>query len=203
MKNFALFFVLSASVAGCGTSTITDLPLVWEGVGKTQPPSPAVATALGAVPIEPGEFKDGRTTPPNVVGTFQEDGFKVVTKGDVRAFWAGHQRELLEKAGARFQTPGGARLDATLLQLDVLEGNTFDGTARVTFTVTTRTSAPWSKSYEGRAKRWGRTHKPDNFDEALSNAIADATKQLLHDDAFAAALQGQPTPTVVPSATKL
>ena len=195
MKNFALLFSLSALIAamatGCGASEITDLPLVWAGVGKPPPPSAAVASAFTTVAIEPGEFKDGRTTPPNLVGTFQDDGFKVTTKGDVRAFWAGRERALLEAAGARFQTPGGARLDATLLQLDVLEGNMFNGTARMTFTVTTRTAQPWTKSYDGHSKRWGRTHKPDNFDEALSAAIADATRQLLTDPAFAAALQGQ------------
>lgn len=193
MKNFALLFSLSAVMAGCGSKQITDLPLVWAGVGKTPPPSAAVASALGAVAVEPGEFRDGRTTPPNVVGTYEDDGFKVTTKGDVRAFWAGRERVLLEGAGMRFQTPGGARLDATLLQLDVLEGNTFNGTARMAFTVTTRSAQPWTKTYDGHSKRWGRTHKPDNFDEALSNAIVDATRQLLVDPAFAAALQGQST----------
>jgi len=197
MKNFALLFSLSAlfsvMAAGCGSSQITDLPLVWAGAAKPPPPSAAVASAFTTVAIEPGDFKDGRTTPPNVVGTYEDDGFKVTTKGDVRAFWAGRERVLLEGAGVHFQTPGGARLDATLLQLDVLEGSTFNGTARMTFTVTTRSAQPWSKSYDGHSKRWGRTHKPDNFDEALSNAIVDATRQLLVDPAFAAALQGQPT----------
>lgn len=195
MKRVGLLLVLSGLSTACGGGgKITDLPLVWSGVKKPPPASPAVAAALKAVPIEPGEFKDGRTTPPNVVGTYQSDGYIVTTKGDVRAFWAGHERILLEHAGAKFQTPGGARLDATLLQLDVLEGDKFNGTARVSFTVTTRASAPWTKAYEGKVQRWGRTHKPDNFDEALSNAIAEVTKQLLNDEAFALALEGKPVP---------
>lgn len=198
MKRLGLLLVLSGlSVACGGGGKITDLPLVWSGVKKLPPASPAVAAALKAVPIEPGEFKDGRTTPPDIVGTYQKDGYKVTTRGDVRAFWAGHERILLEHAGAKFQTPGGARLDATLLQLDVLEGDKFNGTARVSFTVTTRSAAPWTKAYEGRVQRWGRTHKPENFDEALSNAIAEATRQLLNDEAFALALEGKPVSTVV------
>ena len=54
----------------------------------------------------------------------------------------------------------------------------------------TNDSEPWAKTYVGSSKRWGRTHNPENFQEALSNALADVAQKLLSDEAFAAALTG-------------
>ncbi len=59
-------------------------------------------------------------------------------------------------------------------------------------------AAPWSKTYTGTGKRWGRTHNPENFSEALTSALAEASRRLVQDQEFAAALTGTPPATPVP-----
>ncbi len=68
----ALLF-LSLAACGGGNKQISDLPLVWTGA-KNPAASTAVDKAFAAGPIEVGEFKDGRTGDPHVVGTFEDDG---------------------------------------------------------------------------------------------------------------------------------
>jgi hypothetical protein len=192
---WVLFGACLASVGCGGPDHINDLPLVWAGAEKSPPPSSSVDKAFGTVPIEIGEFKDARSGDKSKVGTYAENGFVVKTKGDVRAFWAGRMRIMLESAGAKLGAPAPqSRLDAELLDFDVLEDNMFNATVRMRITVTRKDGAQpaWTATYEGKSKRWGRSHSPDNFDEALSNAMFEAAKRLLQDDAFARALLGQP-----------
>jgi hypothetical protein len=190
----AICLLLLASVACGGPRYIEDLPLVYRGVHKNPAATTTVDQAFAAVPIELGELRDVRTGDKSKVGTYEDDGFTVRTNGDVRAFWAGRFRALLESAGARFQYPSGARIDADLIDFDCVEGNTFDATVRMRLTVTRHdVQQPWSKVYEGKGKRWGRTHNPENFDEALSNALAEATRKVVQDPGFANALQGRAT----------
>lgn len=190
VRPFILAFVC-VTAFGCGTHYIHDLPLVWTGVSKNPAASTAVDKAFAAVPIELGDLRDARDSDRSKVGTYEDDGFVVTTSGDVGAFWRGRLRAMLESAGARLESSPQARVDADLLQFDCIEGNTFNAVVRMRVTVTRPGGQPWSKHYEGRGKRWGRTHKEENFNEALSNALAEATRKLLQDEAFADALVGR------------
>ncbi|HVH42571.1 MAG TPA: hypothetical protein VM925_09510 [Labilithrix sp.] len=183
--------LLCATTLACGGQYITDLPLVWAGVDKNPAATTAVGNAFSAVPVTLGELRDARPGDKSKVGTYEDDGFVVTTKGDVAGFWRGRLRVMLESAGARLESAPQARIDAELLQFDCIEGNTFNGVARMRIIVIRPGAEPWSKHYEGRSKRWGRTHKPENFNEALSNALAEATRKLVQDEAFAKALLGQ------------
>jgi hypothetical protein len=212
MKKLGWSLICLASFAmlaplACGTTYTGDLPLVWSGVNKSPSASPAVDQAFATVPLEMGDFTDGRTGNKSKVGTAKDDGTVIQTAGDVRAFWSGRVRIMLESAGARIQSPAAARIDAELLELDCLEDNTYNATVRMRVGVARANASPWSKVYEGTSKRWGRSHSPDNYNEALSNALADATKKVLSDESFAKALTGgagadasspQPTPSQPP-----
>lgn len=200
MRTF-LFGLLCAASIGCGTHYIADLPLVWAGVDKTPASTTAVGNAFNAVPVTLGDLKDARPGDKSRVGTYEDDGFVVTTKGDVAAFWRGRLRAMLEGAGARIDNAPQARIDAELLQFDVVEGNTFNGVARMRVSVLRPGAEAWSKTYEGRSKRWGRSHKEENFNEALSSALADATRKLVQDEAFAKALLGQPQTTAAPTSS--
>lgn len=198
MKRFAfatLFFSLCLSSFACGggNKEIADLPLVWTA-GKTPAASTPVDKAFAAGPLEVGQFSDERKGEKDVVGTFQENGFKVRTKGDVRAFWAGRVRAAIENAGGKFGAPANARFDAALLDFDCIEGNTFQATVRMRVTVTKHDGAtqPWTKTYEGTAKKWGRTHSAENFTEALSSALNEATRKMVQDPELATAILGKP-----------
>jgi hypothetical protein len=42
---------------------------------------------------------------------------------------------------------------------------------------------------EGKDKKWGKTHKPENLNEALSGAFDEAMRNLMSNAALAAALK--------------
>jgi hypothetical protein len=191
MRASLLALVFAASL-GCGTHYIGDLPLVWAGVDKNPASTTAVGNAFNAVPVTLGDLTDARQGDKSKVGAYEDDGFAVTTRGDVAAFWRGRFRAMLESAGARLEKSPQARIDAELLQFDCIEGNTFNAVARMKVTVLRPGAESWSKNYEGRSKRWGRSHKEENFNEALSNALAEATRALVQDEAFAKALLGEP-----------
>jgi hypothetical protein len=192
MRPFLLALACASLLACGGPHYIADLPLVWAGSEKSPATSTTVGNAFASVPLTLGDLTDARSGDKSKVGTYEEDGFVVTTKGDVAAFWRGRLRALLESAGARLSQTPQARIDAELLQFECNEGNTFNGVARMRIVVTRAGMQPWSKHYEGRSKRWGRSHKEENFNEALSSALAEATRQVVQDEAFGRALLGQP-----------
>ena len=82
-------------------------------------------------------------------------------------------------------------MDVEIVELSVVEAGMFNGLARLRVTVTSGNAPAWVKLYEGKSKRWGRTHNPENYNEALSNAFMEATRRVLTDETFAEALLGQ------------
>lgn len=189
----AVLCAILAVCAACGgPHYIQDLPLLWKGVDKYPSPTTAVEKAFAAAPLELGELKDSRRGDRSAVGSYVDDGFVVTTKGDVAEFWRTHFRAMLESAGAQVGVgKPEARLDAELLEFDCTEDNMFNATVRMRVTVSRNGRPPWTKTYEGKSKRWGRSHNPENFDEALSNALHEATRKLVQDPTFASALVGE------------
>jgi Uncharacterized lipoprotein len=198
LTPLGLIFV-AATALGCGRHYISDLPLVWVGVKKNPVATTAVDKAFATVPITLGDLKDARPGPHSKVGIYEDDGFVVTTSGDVGAFWRDRFRAMLESAGARLEGQPQARIDADLLEFDCIEGNTFNATVRMRVTVVRPGMEAWTKHYEGTGKRWGRTHNPENFNEALANALAEATRKLIQDEAFANALLGQASAPATPA----
>jgi hypothetical protein len=178
-------------IAACGGGGyIQRLPLQWSGVDTLPRPSTSVASAFAVSPLSFG-LRDVRPDP-SAVGTYEEDGFIVRTADNVGQYCADRMGEMLIRAGARLNQPPVAALEAELLDYLVVEGDTFAGTVRIRAIVRRGGGAPWSKVYVGTSKRWGRTHNPENFNEALSNALADATSQLVQDEDFASSLADLP-----------
>ena len=180
-------FVLLAACGGRG-GNIKNLPLRWVGVSALPAPTTAVASALAASSFSFG-LRDLRSDP-TAVGAFQSSGFVVRTTDNVGQYCTDRMGEMLVHAGAHLNPAPGTALEAELLDYQVVEGSTFVGTVRLRVTLRHGTDAVWSKTYTGTSKRWGRTHSPDNFNDALSNSLADATAQLLRDDGFAKSLGG-------------
>jgi hypothetical protein len=177
------------AACGGGGGNIKNLPLRWQGVEAMPMPSGSVAHALAASPFTFG-LRDLRTDP-SVVGAYQDTGFVVRTTDNVGQYCTDRMGEILVHAGAHLNDSPVATLEAELLDYKVVEGNTFAGTVQLRATLRRGADAVWSKTYTGTSKRWGRTHNPENFNEALSNSLADATSQLLKDEEFARSL-GEP-----------
>jgi len=180
----------------CGARPIDTLTLQWKGTDMPRP-APSVAQALAQVPIAFG-LRDVRPDP-TMVG-LQEDGNTVIkTPDNVAQYASARMGEMLRSAGARMDETAVAVIETDLAEYKVVEGGRFNGIVALRVTVRRGGSADWSKSYEGASKRWGRSHNPENFNEALSNALADATGKMFNDHAFASALMaGQAPPASAP-----
>lgn len=161
----------------------------WRGVDVMPKPSSSVARALASASLSFG-LRDMRADP-SAVGVFQDSGFIVRTSDNVGQYCTDRMGEMLVHAGARLNPSPSAALETELIDYHVIEGSTFVGTVRLRAIVRRGSGEPWTKTYVGTSKRWGRTHSPDNFNEALSNALADVTQQLVQDEDFATALAGR------------
>jgi uncharacterized lipoprotein YajG len=185
MRLVHLAFLVTA--VACGGSQLTNLPLSWRGVDESPRPSAAVAQSFAAAPIAFG-LRDVRPDP-SAVGTYDDGTFTVRTSDNVAQFCSNKLGEMLAHAGARMNETPQAVLEAELLQYTVVEGATFAGTVQLRATVRRgNTGQEWSKIYTGTSKRFGRSHSADNFNEALSNALSDATSKMVTDDDFAHAI---------------
>src|SRR5262249_10485214 len=127
---------------------------------------------------------------PAAVGSYQDTGFVVRTTDNVGQYCTDRLGEMLVHAGAHLEPSAPTTLDFELPEYKVVEGSNFEGSVRVRTTVQRGGNTVWSRVLVGTSRRWGRTHNPENFNEALSNALAEATQQLLLDDEFAKSLGG-------------
>ena len=178
--------------AACGGGQISNLPLRWQGVSESPRANPNVQQALAAVPVAL-VVRDVRKDPTQV-GVYEDDppGFIVRTSMNVGQYAASKMGDMLRAAGARLTEQPVAGIEVDLVEYNVVEGGSFKGTVRLHVTVKQGTSPTgWAKMYEGTSSRWGRSHSAENFNEALSNALAEATQKMLADEELGHALVGQ------------
>jgi hypothetical protein len=186
------------AVTGCHGGNVENLHLNWEDADVHLQVSPTVQQAFGAVPLSLG-VRDMRPDP-SVVGRVEEDGFLVRTSDNVGLYASNQLGNMLAIAGAHFvQQQPQAVLVIDLVNYHCDEGGSFNGAVTLHVIVRRAAMQDWQRDYSGASHRWGKTHNPDNYNEALSNALADATQQILKDDSFGIALMAPPA-TMAPPA---
>lgn len=185
-----LLAALAFTIACGGNQPIYNLPLQWRGVTAAPKPSQGVAWSLRAVPIALG-VRDLRQDP-YFVGIHEDIGHVVRTRDNVAQYTSSRIADMLLAAGARLNEPATTNVDADLLEYRVDEGGTFKGLVRIRVAVRRDGAVVWTGTYDGTSKRWGKDYSPENFNEALSNALAEATSKLVQDEGFGRALAPPP-----------
>jgi hypothetical protein len=118
----------------------------------------------------------------------------------VAAFCTQKFGEMLTRAGAKVADAGATvTLKPEIVVYDVVEGNMFNGEVVIRVSALLHGKVVYEGTHGGKSKRWGRTHSPDNYNEALSNALAEAMQKLLNDDLFAKALGATVSATPAPA----
>jgi hypothetical protein len=197
-----LLVVCGLAASGCSRNRPpTQLSLVWKGESMPRP-NPEVSAALRAAPVSL-TVVDLRPNPAEVV--FDErNALSIPSTVDVAQYTAGVVRSILEGGGARVDPTATTQISLQLEAWRVVEGGMFNGEARVRVQVLRGGALTLNDVYEGKSKRWGRTHSTDNMNEALTSALSGAMKRLLTDRQFATALGGSseagtaPQPPPVP-----
>lgn len=184
----ALLLILA--IAACHGGNVENLHLNWEEADTHLMVSQTVGQAFAAVPLSLG-VRDVRSDP-SVVGRVDEDGFLVRTSDNVALYTSNQLGKMLQQAGAHFVAQPQATLAIDLVNYHVAEGGQFNGTVSLHVVVRRAAMPDWAKDYTGTSHRWGRTHSPDNYNEALSNALQDVTQAMLKDDQFGLAIMAPP-----------
>jgi hypothetical protein len=148
----------------------------------------ATLAAVRAVKMNMTPLKDTRTQP-LAIGRFDNaKGAIVYTPDNVAEFYGKVLTDTLKKQGARIDPAGAFELASEIVELTVVENDSFKAVARLRFTVSKGGKELWSGVMEGKAERSGKDHSSEQLNEALSNAFADTERGLLGNKDFAKAL---------------
>ncbi len=165
------------------------LKLVWRGVDESKPMgTDATLAAVRAVKINVTPLKDARTQPLAIGRYDNAKGAIVYTPDNVANFYGKVLTDTLKQQGAGIDPAAPFSLGSEILEIIVVENDTFKAVARLRFTVSKDDKELWSGVAEGKAERKGKDHSSEQLNEALSNAFADAERSLLGNKDFANAL---------------
>jgi hypothetical protein len=87
-----------------------------------------------------------------------------------------------------------------LLRFSVIEKETYVGEFRALLQVQSGDKLVWKGMAVGRATRFGRSYKLENYHEVLSDCLVEAVSRLLSDQIFVSVLAGQAMMVAIPAA---
>jgi hypothetical protein len=153
---------------------------------------PVLDTTGGLYPLTLAPIVDKRDKGTQV-GENTEDKIPVpvYTNSDIPAFVAQYLADRLTNAGLEVKPgEGGDRvLRSELQEFWVAERDRYRGTVRLRVGLTDSAGKElWSAVVVGTSDRFGRSLKPDNYTESVSNAIQDMAAKLISASGFRPAL---------------
>jgi hypothetical protein len=167
------------------------IPLRWAPTDDTHLPAGSV-DAIKKQAISVDSFVDAREDRASIgKNTELKDAGLVATPDDVGPFLAARFGEVLKANGVSPVPSGAARvIKAEVQKYFVTEGETYLADVVLRFTVADGAGRTlWQGIGEGHANRWGRTFNEENYQEALSNAFLEATKDVMRNPEFLAAFR--------------
>ena len=190
--NKRLYFLL-AFLAGCATTGLEDIPLLWmPTIGMFSIGSAELAELQNArLQIAPVTDKRENAA---LIGQNRKEQTprQVTTPDDVSAFVTNRMKALMSAAGIKVVDSGDtAILKTELRQFFVDETNTYQAEVILRVTLTDPNGdVLWSGLTSGAAARRGRSHKADNYYQTLSDSLVGAVQQLIQNRGFRKALAG-------------
>ena len=187
---------LALAVALClccarATTGPMRIPLRWTPTDDAHLPA-ATVDALKKQAISVDSFVDTREDRASIgKNTELKDAGLVSTPDNVGAFLAARFREVLGANGVSTVVSGAPRvIKAEVQKYFVTEGETYLADVVLRFTVADGAGRTlWQGIGEGHANRWGRTFNEENYQEALTNAFLEATKDVMRNREFLAAFR--------------
>ena len=170
---------------------LENSPLVWKPTTNVSSLGSVDLTGMGNVKLQVAKVADGRQNP-TLLGENKEKGAPriISTTDDVPAFVTDHMKQLISGAGINVVDSGATRiLKAELKQFYVEEMDLYKGDVRMVVTLTDANGKSlWTGTTGGSASRFGRSYKAENYFEALSDSLIEATYNLLRNPSFHDAL---------------
>jgi len=170
---------------------LENSPLVWKPTTNVSSLGSVDLTGMGNVKLQVAKVADGRQNP-TLLGENKEKSVPriISTTDDVPAFVTDHMKQLISGAGINVVDSGATRiLKAELKQFYVEEMDLYKGDVRMVVTLTDANGKSlWTGTTGGSASRFGRSYKAENYFEALSDSLIEATYNLLRNPGFHDAL---------------
>ena len=91
-------------------------------------------------------------------------------------------------------------LTGEILRYGVTETQTYKGELRLLLEIHSGDKSVWKGVVVGRASRFGRSYKPDNYQEVLSDVVVEAVSRMLSDQTFLRVLSGKAMVVPIPAA---
>jgi hypothetical protein len=150
-------------------------------------------TGLAEATVSFAPFTDDRQKP-DLIGESREEEdegkiLPVTTASEVPEFCRVHMEDMFKQAGVRIPASGAVFvLKGQVESFFVTERDTYVGAVRIKVDLAKGGRSVWSGYAAGASKRWGRSYKLDNYYQASSDALMDATAKLLNEPSFRNAL---------------
>jgi hypothetical protein len=188
----------------CFQRELKDVHLTWRPTDPIASPKvvtlrPGATTSAAAplgttVRVEVQPLADSLTNPLRIGenrGDLKETCiYAVSTKEDAAAWTTDRLRYVLSELGVQVVAhDGDLILSGELRRFYVVETGTYDGEVAFRLDLTSKAGKVlWSGLVRGTNGHWGKSFKPENYQETLSNSLIDAVQQLLSNRDFSTVL---------------
>ncbi|WP_257307135.1 hypothetical protein [Geothrix campi] len=125
----------------------------------------------------------------------------VSTSDDVPAYLAKQMLEQMQGVGLPVvdkPTAGSPVVSCELVRFSVIETGTYQGELRLIVQVKAGEKVVWRGMVSGKATRFGRSYKLENYHEVLSDTVMDVLTRLLSDEVFMSVLAGKAMVVAIP-----
>jgi hypothetical protein len=191
----AVLLVLCLGEAHAARKLLLGVWLQWRPTDN-KPIASVDRTGLAEASIAFGPYTDNRQKP-DLIGESREEEdegkvLPVTTASEVPEFCRVHMQDMFKQAGAHVPPSGAVFvLKGQVEDFFVTERDRYVGSVRIKLDLAKGGKSVWSGYAVGASKRWGRSYKVDNYYQASSDALMDATAKLLNEPSFRDALGGR------------
>jgi len=195
-RGFLAFICLSiiTMLCGCAAKLHSDIPLVWKPTNDLYDADTTGQPGSYSHKYKIMSFTDNRENKNEIAkNTENADGKTVTTRDDVADWCRSRFKAILKQNGFNVvEDNANVIIKGEVLQFYVNEEYIYK--ANVGIKITAENIAGkvmWQGMMIGKAKRFGRSYKLENYYETLSDAYLDAVNGLLKNNEFRMALQNK------------
>lgn len=159
---------------------------------------PVLDTTGGIFPLAIAGIVDKRDKGKQIGENTEKDTVPIYTSSDVPAFVRDHVVSQLKIIGIEVTAAetGDRVLKSELIDFWVAEGNRYQGSVRLRISIVdSKGKELWSGAVGGSSNNFGRSLKPDNYTESISDCIQDLASTLVSTPAFREAIAKTPKPS--------
>ncbi|MBL0312173.1 MAG: hypothetical protein IPP78_05540 [Holophagaceae bacterium] len=181
-----------------------EVPLIWKPASILQEygVSSGNIAQLDGIKIAFIPFTDSRPEK-TIIGENREknEARIVTTNANVAEFVTEHFKDTFKSLGLSIvEKPEEAKLTLTgaIQKFKVLERDTYIADVRILMSIRSGDTVLWQGTATGRAIRFGRSYKLENYYETLSDSLLEAIARLTNDQVFIQVLAGKVTLVPIP-----